>query len=426
MKRSALLYLSLFVLIVSCGKSSSLPSPDKKTGAETAIELADKSLEYRVGLFKDEIFDPNKVTHIILVGSAMREDSDQFFQSGLSRAYRYKELWPERQVVIMSTPDVINKTDEQVFSKYNIKVVKKVNARFTAPLFIAEMSVFTKIASFDFYGHSSPWALKIDDYFAPFDPSAHVNALSVLKGNFLPNAYATLNGCNTGFSIAPNLSRALEIPVSGSLTSSVFERLESDGFWYKEDDKNSGQYVTTNKTSYSEKLSCATGACTRMKPSRYNYSSIWGHFKEGGLSFDKFFCNFENRGDGKCEKGMAMSLLGFPSVRPISLKSSVYEYKKVVFDWLCSTGKNSSYFRNCVYGIEDAVNRQDLIYRSHPTNELNCDFNSCNVKVTCTIDTATNTPAPGSCKVVTIPNPQPTNVAQEYLSLMRGFDQIRE
>lgn len=416
------LLFSLMMILSSCGKESST------AGEQSALEQSseDKALSYRVGLFKSSNFDPQKITHLIVVGSAMHEDSDQFFQSGLSRAYRYNEVWPNHQIVIISTPDVVGKTDEEVFSKYKINVVKTVNQRFTAPLLLKEISELSKIASFDFFGHSSPWALKLDNINAPFDPGALFYELSALKKNFLPNAYATLNGCNTGFSISPNLSRALEIPVSGTLTSAVFERIESDGFWYKDGDKSKNQYVTTNKNSYKEKLSCLTGVCNRMKSSRHNYSSIWGTFKDGGLSFDKFFCNFTDKGDGRCEQGMAMSLMGFPSVKPINLSSRVSDFRKVVYDWLCSTGRTSDYRESCIEGIESALNRQDLVFRSHPTNELDCDFFSCNSKVECDMDGRTNMPIYGTCRVITTPNARPTNIAREYLSLMRGFDQIRE
>ena len=62
--------------------------------------------EYRLGLFKDGNFDPAKITHVIVVGSAAKEDSNQFFQSGMSRAQRYKELWPDHQVVFLYSPEV--------------------------------------------------------------------------------------------------------------------------------------------------------------------------------------------------------------------------------------------------------------------------------------------------------------------------------
>jgi hypothetical protein len=163
-----------------------------------------------------------------------------------------------------------------------------------------------------------------------------------------------------------------------------------------------------------------------MKSSRANYSSFWGTFSEGGLSFDKFFCNYENNNDGKCERGMALSLFSFPSIHPINLESNKDDYKQVVYDWLCSTGKEKSYFRRCVNGIEDAIARGDLEYQSHPTNELNCDFNSCHAKVVCKYKTiGDDGPIPGTCNIETIPNFAPKNVTTEYLSLMKGFESIR-
>ncbi|MDD4973781.1 MAG: hypothetical protein PHY93_05490 [Bacteriovorax sp.] len=387
-----------------------------------------RSGEYRIGLYKNssEQLDPQKITHIIVVGSAVKEDSDQFFQSGVSRAQRYKELWPDHQIVLMSSPDVKGTSDERVFDKYNIAVVKRVFQKFTAPLLLNEIGEFEKIASLDFYGHASPWAMIIGKSSAAFDPSAHIEALKQLRPKFLPDAYATLNGCNTGFYLAPDLSRGLALPVSGSLTSSMFERIESDGFWYKEEDWNERGYVLSNRFSYKTNQSCSDGLCTRMKSSRANYSSFWGTFSEGGLSFDKFFCNYENNNDGKCERGMALSLLSFPSKHPVNLDSNKDDYKEVVYDWLCSTGKGMSYFRKCVYGIQDAIARGDLVYQSHPTNELNCDFHSCHAKVICKYKTTGDDgPIPGSCNIETVPNIAAKNVATEYLSLMKGFVSIK-
>lgn len=421
MKFKFILSILVLFLNISC-KDSSADGSNGETNGVDAIRRG----EYRIGLFKGEDFNPEKITHIIVIGSAIKEDSDQFFQSGLSRAYRYKDLWPDHQVVIMSSPDVINATDEEVFQKYRVPVVKKVNKKFTAEQLLAEVGAFTQIASLDFFGHSSPWAMIIGKSNAAFDTTAHTETLIGLRKNFLPNAYVTLNACNTGFYLAPALSKALALPVSGSLTSVMFERIESDGFWYKEEDWRDRSFSKNNKFSFNKDISCGLGACTRMKTARVNYSSYWGTFREGGLGFDKFFCNYENNQDGSCERGMAYSMLSFPSVQPITLYSSTSEFKKVVFDWLCSTGKTHSYFNRCVNGIEEAVSRGDLEYQSHPTNELKCDFKSCHADVLCKYGTFDETPIEGSCKLRTFQNQNPTNVATEYLSLMKGFNQIRQ
>lgn len=382
------------------------------------------STEYRIGLFQDLIMDTQKITHIIVVGSAVKEDSDQFFQSGISRAFRYKELYPDHQVVIMSSPDVVNTEDAQVFANYNIVVIKKVLEKFTATNMINEMLAFNQIASFDFYGHSSPWAMKIGDMNAAFYPGDHYNDLRKLRSQFLPNAYVTLNACNTGFYIAPELSEILELPVSGALTSSMFERIESDGLWYKEDDWTRGNYVETNKFTYNQPLACKLGVCVRMKPSRFEYNSVWGHFVEGGLSFNKFFCKFDNS-DGRCERGMANSLLTFPSVMPITLDSGIDAFRAVAFDWLCSTAQDKTYFTKCVTGIDDAIARFDLVFQSHPGNELMCDFNSCNASVLCQQE-PDGTPKLGTCHIKTPTNPEPTNAAREMLSFMKGYDDLKK
>ncbi len=381
------------------------------------------STEYRIGLYQDLVVDIDKITHLIVVGSAVKEDSDQFFQSGISRAYRYKELYPNHQVVIISSPDVLNTPDDQVFEKFNVVVIKKVLEKIQAKNMLNEMNQFNQIASFDFFGHSSPWAMKIGDTTAAFSPYDNLAALKILRTKLLPNAYVTLNACNTGFTIAPDLSEILGIPVSGALTSSMFERIEADGFWYKEEDSSRSNYVTKNKFSYTQTILCELGVCNRMKPSRFNYSSVWGEFKEGGLSFNKFFCKFKNT-EGQCQKGMANSLLAFPSVNPININSSTDEFSSVAFDWLCSTSLDKSYYSNCINGVQDAIARYDLVFQSHPTNELMCDFKSCNAKVICITD-SNKDPTLGTCHLKTPINPEPTNIAREYLAFLKGFNDLK-
>src|SRR6476660_475173 len=81
------------------------------------------SAEYRLGVYKDLTIDFDAPTHIIIVGSAVKEDSNQFFQSGVARAERYKELNPAIQVVLISSPDVVDTEDAEVFAAFHIPVV---------------------------------------------------------------------------------------------------------------------------------------------------------------------------------------------------------------------------------------------------------------------------------------------------------------
>lgn len=375
--------------------------------------------EYRLGLYKETTLDTSKITHVIVVGSAVKEDSNQFFQSGISRAQRYKEIWPDHQIVFLSSPEVRGADDDEVFNQFALPVVKVVKENFTGDRLIAELSQFEKIASLDFYGHSSPWALKLGKSDSSFDPQAYETSLKKIKSKFLPDAYITLSACSTGFVIAPALSRILGLPVAGSLTSSLFERIEADGLWYKEMDWTRENYITENNVTYTEPVQCNDGFCWRMKPSRHSYSSYWGKF-DGGLSFYKFFCDFDNS-NNRCEKVMAKSLLTFPSVKAITENATELEFKEVVFDWLCSTAKNKTYYTNCINGITAAVARGDMVFKSHPDNELICDFKGCQAKIACKGKIFGNGPRGGSCKIDFAPNPAPVNAAREYQALMDGF-----
>lgn len=394
-------------------------------GMALSAESAFYRGETRIGLYQETTLDTQRVTHIIVVGSAVKEDSNQFFQSGIARAQKYKELSPDHQVVIMSSPEVRGRDDEEVFRDFNIPVIKFIDKTFTPEVLIAELRTYTKIASLDFYGHSSPWALKLGKDDAALTPSAYEKSLRALRSHFLPGSYVTLNGCNSGFSIAPDLSKYLEIPVAGSLTGTLFERVESDNLWYKEADWTPENYVTTNATSFNEDLSCALGLCWRMKPSQYSYASYWGQFKEGGLNFYKFFCNFENS-DNRCEKAMARSLFSFPSVKAINEKSSIEDFKAVAYDYICTTYKNKNKFTECIEGINNAITRGDLVYKTHPGPELNCNFKTCNAVVACKDKIFGSGPRGGTCKLKVNVQPNPTNAAQEMVSFLTGFKLLQQ
>jgi len=117
--------------------------------------------EYRLGLLSNNVFNPTLPTHVVIAGSAVKEDSNQFFQSALARALRIKEVFPNDQIIIMSSPEVVGKNDDEVFADFHVNVIKTVEKSFTQERMIAELSEFKKIKSINFYGHSSPWAFKL-------------------------------------------------------------------------------------------------------------------------------------------------------------------------------------------------------------------------------------------------------------------------
>ncbi len=366
------------------------------------------------------VIDYAKNTHIVVAGSAVDNESDQFFQSAYLRAKMYEKLYPAHQIVVLSQPEVIKASNIEVYDRYNVTIVEEKEGKLTGSKFINELNKFERIESIDFYGHSSPWGIKLGKKDAAMSPDDYV---AKLKDNFVDGAYATMNGCNGGFTIAPKLSKHWNIPVSGALTGSLFERLQIDGKWYKKADRTDGKWAKENDFNFMDPIHCYDGGCWRMKPQRNNYSSYWGYFKEGGLSFYKFFCNYEAK-DGSCEKAMAKSLLSFPAAQKVTTKPSREVFEETVFDYLCSTAKDPNYFKNCKEGILKAVAKGDLVYKAHPGNALKCDFEKCEAKVVCGYKSRFfgGGLKAGTCHLNTKENKRPTTIATEYLSFMKGYD----
>ncbi len=377
---------------------------------------------YLIGRLGNEPINHNKVTHILVAGSAKTKESNQFFQSALSRGYKYMELFPDHQVVMISSPEVKKKKNEEVFAEFNLDVQKNVKkVVLGGGTLIREMRKFSKIASFDFYGHSSPWGLIIGKRHATLGPGTGSDTIKSLRGHFTPLASASLNGCNGGLKIAPALSLGWQIPVSGALSGSLFERVTADGLWYNEFVSGSAPWTTSNSISYNAESSCRNGSCWRMKPSSSAYSGYWGKFGYG-LGFYKFFCNYDNA-DKKCEQASALSLLSFPSVRPVNLQSSVEDFKEVVYDYLCPTGRGTERYYSCIQGIKNAIKTGNHKFQPFKAKPVFCTMKECDLKLVC--KQRSSGPKPGSCSLVAERSGESTTFIDEYLMLLKGFKALK-
>ncbi len=357
-------------------------------------------------------------THLIIVGSAKKEDSDQFFQSGVTRALRYQELFPLEQIIIISTPDVKRKSNTEVFNQFNVTIKKIVHTRLTGKQLLYELRKFTKIASIDFYGHSSPWALILGKKKAFLGPGTGRQAITSLRGHFTKLAYATLNSCNSGFKLAPALSQAWQIPVSGALTSSLFERTTINALWENEFISDHANWTVRNNISFLTSPPCREGTCWRMKPEPSIYQGHWGNF-DHGLSFYKFFCNYPTT-DEKCAAAIAFSLFSFPSITPLSLDSTKEDFKKNLIDYMCPTGKGINLFQQC----KQMLTQQNInqYYSPLGKKQLSCSHKKCQFKLTCKYHN--NNPVADSCKITT--NKQAsTTFIDSFLIFLKGYDILK-
>lgn len=377
----------------------------------TSVACAADSGEEEVDLSEDEIvatfdrsgkIDLSKTTRILLVGDSSHLGELPLW-SATTRARRYAQLYPNDQVVLFVTKDVkdpaVARAGGTVVTRepFGPSVALSDLRRLTGDKLIAALDRFKRIATLEFFGHSSPFAALLeqdgDDRTLGNQPPSN---LAILKDNFArdANPYVTLNGCNGGASVAPLLSRLWELPVSGALTGSNFQVLMSDGRWYFNDEGFSPPGVTPvakNDKSFAAGLtpSCSAGACMRMKPQDSPYRGVWANPETGfqyGLGYYKFFCDYADPGR-TCAKGMAASLYAFASIKPIDRTSSDADLKDVLADFFCSGSKDPAWFDGCKTQLFAAAASNAPFSPMRSANDWTheCDFKGCEQKLRCTM-----------------------------------------
>lgn len=378
--------VALASAVFACGGESA-PTAGENAAAGTEDEL--------VATFDQEgNIDLARRTRVLLVG-----DSDKLAASPLhaatTKARRYAELYPNDQIVLFTTQDVseaeLTRAGAELVENEPFGTVRVTDlTRLSTANLVAALDRFAKIASLDFYGHSSPFGLLLESKPGEgrvVDPAA----VGVLKNNFerAANPYVTLNGCNAGVSTAADLSRAWGVPVSGAMTASNFQELRTDGRFYRNDPASypAGlKAASRNEVSYGDAApSCSNGACTRMRPDNYPYYGVWAPEAgmQYGLNYYKFFCDFADR--DVCTKGMAASLHGQVSDHPVDASSSDAEVREALADYFCTREQDPAWFEQCKAGLFDSVDNGTAFSPMKIQNDysLECDFKRCEQEFRC-------------------------------------------
>jgi hypothetical protein len=367
--------------------------------------------------------DTSKTTHLIVIGYSHGQGT-QFALAAMARARRYRALYPDHQIVFFGAIESGGgRTDTQVLGGLGAKVISDdPDEKFYDDVLVKRMKAFKALASFDFYGHSSPWNLGVEATGTRLGTFSSVD-LTAVRNSFTSDAYATLNGCNAGRVLAPVLSEAWQIPVSGALTGSNFQALHSDGRWYVADPGRapSTAWANTNGKSFSTPVACSQGACLRLKPENAPYHGYWGDF-EGGLGHYQFFCNHASAASD-CGRRMAMSLVASVSVEPLSATSSREAFERVVLDWLCPNDATSVRFEACRTGLREAA-LSSQGFSSFRGKPLECTDAGCVDDMTCETD-AYGSPKPGTCSDDVVSASEPMTQVREYQRYMAGFDALQ-
>lgn len=323
-----------------------------------------------------------KTQHILIAGEG-KELGTMFLDSALGKAHKIIEADPNSKVIIYSN---INKSLEKEIEKVqqaDLQVEFADSSNFGLHTLSNELAANSlRIKSLHILSHS---AVTYGVHLYKGGRFSSTNAAwKGLNGKFTEDGYIYLSGCNTGFELAPELARRLNVPVAGTLTSAEFQFLDSAGQWKFSapiSDLNSPA-VSSNTISYNTPKSCRAGACIRMQALYQSYSGYWGDYKNGSFPAFKFFCG--NVPTARCEKVMATSLQHQQTDVPLTKDSSFEDFKKAASSYLCPKFNNERRSEDCEKTL-NALSLSDELSAFSPATDftLRCDSQRCEHKFEC-------------------------------------------
>jgi hypothetical protein len=328
----------------------------------------------------------SRTTHVLVAGRG-KEMGRQFAQSAVGQAYRLRELNRENNIVIITVREKGDASDVAFFQNLGFRVERNDATLLSGAELVEEVKRQGKIASLEFFSHAG---FEVGPGLEGGDYRFNLGTPNIrdLAGRFTSDAYVIFWGCNSGYKVAPGVSRLWGVPAAGSLGATDFEQLHKTGIWYGHND---GQYpeggypwAGSNNVSYFSPVRCGDhpyNPCYRMKPDNVPYKGLWGKFLTG-LGFYKWFC--ANGADGACLRGVRKAIIS--SVGSIAGRNDMdFEgYKQLARDWVCPSASNGQARRACVEGIDRALATRNRAFTVFSGTPLSCDLRTgCEFKYQC-------------------------------------------
>jgi hypothetical protein len=321
---------------------------------------------------------PSKKTHIIATGPG-HEAAMLFQESAITKAYKYIEMYPQNQVILIIDVELYLEPNLLWLRNRGVEILKYNVDDLYASDFLYESLKYPFIDSIDFFSHTAAsYGIQLSETEAG-KLNGKTEDIVKLKSHLTPEAIINVNGCNSGFFMSPFLSKILEVPVTGSLTSTDFQVLFEDGQFYFNNKESFPSVPKSKLFNLSEEkvLNCRLGLCTRMKPINGAYTGYWGDYYAGGLPFYKMFCG-PKVSEERCQKGMAKVIKTFVSFKNLNEQNTFEDYKLVVQDFLCPIGVNPLKRNNCIESLEKSLTDPSLnTYSPFAGPSLQCSFLKC-------------------------------------------------
>ncbi|MBC7742638.1 MAG: hypothetical protein H7061_10600 [Bdellovibrionaceae bacterium] len=227
----------------------------------------------------DSAWDQARKTHIIIAGKGL-----MFAAAAYKQAQIYSKLYPNEQILFItnlpSTPAYQN-TKQIELKKLGFTITEEDTEILSSDYLIPKVLTYTnQIRSFTIISHNGvefgPW-LEDSNYRFDWDNEA---LMSQLTPAFTSDAWARVQGCNSGWYVGPWLSEYWGIPVIVSFTSTSFYYLSEKGSYelYSSVDgkltTNAIKPAKKDKWAFTEEMPCPAGLCVTLipEPAPYHYN----------------------------------------------------------------------------------------------------------------------------------------------------------
>jgi hypothetical protein len=345
--------------------------------------------------------ETNKRTHIIVVGIAEKL-GDLFFKSAETKAKLILSLYPNDQIVILTTND-----EKDLVRKSQFKTIETTPQKLNDKLIASIVEKVSEVASLDIFAHSNALEGAILDksLLSGSTLSEKSELWGKLKEKIKPNSYVMIHGCNAAVKTAPTIANDLGIAVIGALTATDFEYVYENNKWIHDTE------VKTLKRSSDRRV--------RMKPDNYSYSGHWGDWSEGGFPTYKVFCGHLDQ--STCGLSAIEAFVTFPSVLDPKTIKTKEEFKQNVFDFLCPFSERKDVYNDCVKNLESSLSSSESnLYTPFNGKTLNCSFERCEAHFKCNIiQISVN---PGSCKLINENDKASDAFVKEFKFYLDAYD----
>lgn len=325
-----------------------------------------------------QVWDINKPTRIIVASKGLT-----FASVGYQQSKVYEELYPNDQMLFITnfpTNPAYTKTKQKELVKIGYKITEESSQILDTKELIKILKKNTsQIRSLDIISHNGillgPW-LEDGENRMDFKNAA---LMSQLKPLFTADAFARIQGCNSGWNVAPQLSKHWGVPVMGSFTSTSFFYLNNSGDYelYESADSgaNSGSkdFAAVDKFSFLNPTKCSEGLCLLLKPESSPYHFHLHKSPEAAwLPMMKPICD-AGITDQRCQKAQAQSILTQISSYPrLKAQNDKATYKEMVFASVCGSYSKIENQKSCIEKLRQSYqSRQDYFPYARGT-QLRC------------------------------------------------------